>query len=392
MTEREQSHPFLFHRPDLAARYVDALLGIGPFDRSSGLFLAGPRRTGKTTFIQNDLLVELRKQGVICTYVDLWANRQQDPAVLIADALAATLRDLEGGSMKAIRRTGLSKLGVGNWISFDLTRIGTPEGATMTEVFRAIVGKYGRPAALVIDEAQHALTTEAGVNTMFALKAARDALNTAATDGGPVAGPRLLLAFTGSHRDKLSNLVLRRAQPFYGAEISDFPRLGRDFADAYTAWLNERLAADNQFQPDDVWAAFAALGQRPELLRRVLEGAAFSEGKAASLKQALEDGALAIRRQAQEEFEGEYAALNLVQQAVLQRMAEIGANFVPFSATSLAAYSAAVGHEVTASEAQGALDALRERGLVWRSARATYALEDQDFSDWIRGRTAGHRR
>lgn len=30
---------------------------------------------------------------------------------------------------------------------------------------------------LIIDEAQHAITTEAGVATMFALKAARDELN-----------------------------------------------------------------------------------------------------------------------------------------------------------------------------------------------------------------------
>lgn len=156
---------------------------------------------------------------------------------------------------------------------------------------RAIIAKSGKPAVLVVDDAQHALTTEAGVNTMVTLKSARDVLDGAPADGGSIPGPRILLVFTGSHRDKLSNLVTRRTQPFDGSEVGDFPRLERDFSGAYTAWLNERLAADNQFNPDDVWSAFAGVGQHPELLRRVLEAAAFSEGKAASLREALKDDA-----------------------------------------------------------------------------------------------------
>ena len=391
MAKSELGQPFLFHRARLAAGYADALLGLGPFDRSSGLFLAGPRRTGKTTFIQNDLLAELRSRDVVTIYVDLWANRQQDPAVLIGDALAATLRALESGTVKAVRKIGLSRFGVGNWVSFDLTRIGASGGATLTDVFRAIVGRSGKPAALVVDEAQHALTTEAGVNTMFALKAARDALNGASVPGGPERGPRLLLVFTGSHRDKLANLVLRRDQPFYGSEVSDFPRLGKDFSDGYTAWLNERLAPDNRFQPDDVWQAFVAVGERPELLRQVLEAVAFSEGKAASLKAALAGGSAAIRRRVWDEFEGEYASLSPLQRTVLERIAATGADFVPFAATSIAAYSAALGRQVSTSDVQNAIDALRERNLVWRGARATYTLEDQELGEWLRERPAGHR-
>lgn len=377
-------HPFLFHRPKLAEGYADALLGRGPFDKSSGLFLAAPRRTGKTTFVKSDLLGVLRGRDVVTTYVDLWADRQRDPAVLIADALRATLRELDGPGLRAARKAGLAKLGVGNWLSFDLDRIGAPDGPTLTDVFRAIVSRSAKATALVVDEAQHALTTEAGVNAMFALKAARDALNGDAAQGAP----RLLLVFTGSHRDKLANLVLRRDQPFCGADISDFPRLGRGFCDAYVAWLNERLAEDNRFEADDVWEAFRAVGERPELLRKVLEAAAFGEGKAASLKAALRDGALALRRRVWEEFESELAVLTPLQRAVLARLAEAGANFVPFSAASLTAYSAAVGEPVGASEAQNALDALRQRNLIWRSARATYALEDQEVGEWLRFRDA----
>lgn len=116
MTERGMSGPFLFHRTTLAAGYADALLGVGPVDRTSGLFLAGRGGFGKTIYIQSDLLVELRKCGIICTYTVLLANRRQDPAVLIADALASTVRDLEIGGRKAARKNRLGKPGLGNRI------------------------------------------------------------------------------------------------------------------------------------------------------------------------------------------------------------------------------------------------------------------------------------
>jgi hypothetical protein len=73
----------------------------------------------------------------------------------------------------------------------------------------------------VVDEAQHAVTTDNGINAMHALKAARDAL----TMGE--AGRRLALVFTGSHRDKLGALVRNRTEPFFGAQIRDLPLLGR---------------------------------------------------------------------------------------------------------------------------------------------------------------------
>ncbi|WP_416139832.1 hypothetical protein ACM26W_05460 [Halomonas sp. HK25] len=55
---------------------------------------------------------------------------------------------------------------------------------------------------------------------MFALKAARDALNL----GGDSPGLRLIL--TGSSRDKLAMLVLSRDQPFFGSSVTPFPLLG----------------------------------------------------------------------------------------------------------------------------------------------------------------------
>jgi hypothetical protein len=360
-------------------------MGRGAFNYASGLFLAAPRRTGKSTFMREDLMPTLTAPQVLPTYVDLWSDRKRDPASLIADALRSTLQGLDSWGGKKIRKSGLTKLSVGGALTFDVEKIGQPDGTTLTDVFKAIVQRTGHPAALIVDEAQQALTTEAGMDTMFALKAARDALNQG-TDLAGTGGLSLLLIFTGSHRDKLTNFVLKREQPFFGADIIDFPRLGRDYADAYTVWLNARLAEDNRFDQDDVWRAFTILGHRPELLQRVLKDAALGATRAASLKADLADGAHALRERIWEDYDSEFSALTPLQAAVLGHLIRMRDKFMPFTAFSMSAYAEELGRPVSAAEAQTALDALRQKNLVWRNARAAYALEDQDMADWFQAR------
>ena len=69
-----------FHRTALAEQLVQALQGR-PFmgDAHNGLFLAAPRRTGKSTFLQGDLAPALKAAGVEVVYVDLWADPRRDP-------------------------------------------------------------------------------------------------------------------------------------------------------------------------------------------------------------------------------------------------------------------------------------------------------------------------
>lgn len=376
---------FLFRRPQVAEGIADGLMGLGPFHYGSGLFLAAPRRTGKSTFMREDLIPVLADRGVLTTYVDLWADRQRDPALLISDAVKATLRGLDGWGTRAIRRSGLARLSIGGALTFDVDKLGQPDGATLTDAFEAIVARTGHPTALIVDEAQHALGTAAGMDAMFALKAARDALNQGRPRGAAL-GPSLLLVFTGSHRDKLSNLVLKRDQPFFGADVADFPKLGRAYSDAYTRWINERLDPSNRFDEDDVWEAFQVLGHRPEILQKALKDAALGPARSPGLKADLSDGARALRERIWEDYDSEFASLTRIQKAVLGQLVQEGSRFAPFAAASLAAYSATAGRTVTAGEAQSALDALRQRNIVWRNARATYSLEDQDMAEWFLAR------
>ncbi|MDP3440716.1 MAG: ATP-binding protein, partial [Azonexus sp.] len=72
--------PILFQRPKLANRLAKQILVIGVGSAaSSGVFLAAPRRTGKSTFVREDLRPALEAEGALVVYADLWANPTADP-------------------------------------------------------------------------------------------------------------------------------------------------------------------------------------------------------------------------------------------------------------------------------------------------------------------------
>lgn len=370
------SAAFTFRRPKLAENYCEALEGSGIMDARSGLFLAAPRRTGKSTFLREDLLPALQNRGWTSVYVDLWSDRAADPAALIAAAVKSALSKFSGVITKLAKKSGLEKVNVFGALSLNSQSLDLPANVTLLDALEALQMAAEKPVAVVIDEAQHAISTTAGMNAMFALKAARDHLNQ-----GPSGQQKMYLVFTGSNQDKLSRLVLKKAQPFYGCSVSRFPLLDQGFSDAYTSHINKKLSEDNQFDPRAVWAAFKLVGQRPEMLRAIV-GEVALEGGAGALTEALSAGAESFRARIWGEMESEVAALTLIQRAVLVRIIETGKDYEPFNDKSLKAYEAYAGRKVTTSDAQGALTALREKNLVWQAAYGDYALEDESMATW----------
>lgn len=62
----------IFHRTALAADMAGKILFVSPTSASSsGLFLAAPRRTGKSTFLREDLRPQLEEKGGLVVYADL---------------------------------------------------------------------------------------------------------------------------------------------------------------------------------------------------------------------------------------------------------------------------------------------------------------------------------
>ncbi|MBF6027338.1 hypothetical protein ICY20_06315 [Pseudomonas sp. P115] len=378
---------FVFRRATLASSIADGLMGAGIQDFTSGLFLAAPRRTGKSTFLREDLIPQCQLRGWITVYVDLWADKEKDPAELIANAIAAALVPYEKGIRKLAKNIGIEKLSFLRTLSWDFTKPQLPVGATLTQALELLHSAAEKPVVLVIDEAQHALTSESGLNAMFALRAAREQFN----QGKVGEDTGLRLVFTSSNRDKLAHMMLVKSRPFFGACVTPFPLLSKAFTQAYTSHLNALLATTNQFNATDVDEAFERVGRRPEMLRTIIGEVALELGEASNLGLLLHSRAESLRAGVWTEFESAWNALTIPQRAVLEVMVERSQSdepFAPFTDSTLAAVSKKLeqmGSDVVpgTQTIQACIDALRDKELVWKSSRGGYALEDKSFGDWL---------
>lgn len=375
----------LLRRHQLATALAQDLAGESLVDYSSGMFLAAPRRTGKSTFLNNDFIPECVQRGWLPVYVDLWSDRDAAPAQLISGAIGTALARFEGALARTAKKAGVDKINLLRTLSWDFTRPQLPAGTTLAQALAVLHQVSGQLVVLIIDEAQHALNSEDGLNAMFALKAARDHLNRGDRPDG------LRLVFTGSSRDKLANLVLKSKQPFFGASITPFPLLGREYVEFITALWNRRLADSNQFKVEDLAYAFELVGRRPEMLNKLLAEVSVGLGEAGNLGELLRNGALNHQAGVWSDYESAWNELTPLQQAVLEVMAErtLGRqSFSPFTEQTLVEVSrkleqAQAVANVNTANVQKALDALRDKELVWKANRGEYALEDTAMAEWL---------
>jgi hypothetical protein len=373
-----------FPREALAQELVAALRGQAVFgDAHNGLFLAAPRRTGKSTFLQADLKPALEAAGAVMAYVDLWADPRRDPGSLIADAIARALAPRLGVVSRAAKAAGLESVTIAGALKIDVSKIGKIDGVTLPDALRALHEAAKAPVALIVDEAQHALTSEAGEATMSALKSARDQLNRP----GEV---NLMLVMSGSDRDKLLRLVNTNGAPFYGSQISRMPPLGQDFI-AHVARLI--TAQRPELAPVDaatLMQAFESFGHRPQFFMEALGQALspLSGLQGLRFEQAVLHAAKERQQADEAQMESEYLALKPLEQAVLWRLLEMGQRFRPYDAEALRFYREKANAKVTVQQAQNALESLRNRypALVWKSARGEYAVDDAAMHRWFEQR------
>jgi hypothetical protein len=373
-----------YPRTALASELADALQGKTVFnDAPNGLFLAAPRRTGKSTFLQADLQPELVRRRVVVVYVDLWSDQKRDPGSLIAEAVARELHQHVGRVAKAAKSAGLESINLGG-TKFDISKIGRIDKATLLEALRALHEAAKSPVALLIDQAQHALTSVDGETAMAALKSARDQLNRP----GAV---KLMLVMSGSDRDKLLRLVNTNAAPFYGSQIQRMPELGPDFIAHIAQLIAQQRPELSPVDHNKLQTAFALLGQRPQFF---IEALGQTLSPLASHGGRFEDAMLAHAHQRQQDDEAQmqsdYLALKPLEQAVLWRMLALGPRFRPYDADALSFYNDKTGEKITVAKAQKALDGLRahQPSLVWKSARSEYTVEDAAMPRWYAQRMA----
>lgn len=266
----------IFHRPALADALAERLLTPDALDVAlrSGLFLRGMRRTGKSTFVRRDLIPALEARGAAVVYVDLWQNPARSPAALVHEAVRAAVAELARPGSRVLARlhavSGVDANAFGVGFGLSLERVGESDGPTLAEALVRIVDRAGGDVVLIVDEVQHALGSEAGRELLFALKAARDAVNLRPDTPG-----HLLFVGTGSHRALVGELTEQRSQAFAGARTMDYPLLDRD----YVIDLLERLGGLSLSDgtpmpmpsPDVAEEAFATVGHRPEEFLHALD-------------------------------------------------------------------------------------------------------------------------
>ena len=80
--------PTVFHRRAYAQALAQQRLEPGSLDQelSSGVFLSGIRRIGKTTSVRQDFIPALLDGGALALNVDLWTDRTRTPMALVQDS------------------------------------------------------------------------------------------------------------------------------------------------------------------------------------------------------------------------------------------------------------------------------------------------------------------
>jgi hypothetical protein len=368
-----------YPRVQLAQDIAKALRGESSIsDAPNGLFLAAPRRTGKSTFLQRDLKPELERLGVVVVYVDLWSDKKRDPALLIANAIGEVLGQHIGNVAKLATKAGLKEVKLAGVLTVDTSKIGKVDGLTLAQALAKLRDASGKPVALIIDEAQHALTSQDGEDAMTALKSARDQMN--------VNGINLMIVMSGSDRDKLMRLVNNNKAPFFGSNITTFKELGSDFIAHVAQLIETEYKSFAQLDRAALMAAFKAFGHRPQFFIAAI-------GQALSPLTALEgvrfeDALLqAGKDKVASEMASDYIGLPAAEQVVLWRLLEQGQKFRPYDAAALAFYQEKLGKKLSPAQAQNALDGLRGRNpsMVWKSLRGEYAVDDAAMHHWYDG-------
>lgn len=373
----------VFHRPALAKEVADLALGRKALGRANaGVFLAAPRRTGKTTFLLQDLKPALEEQRVHVVYVDLWANQDISPTQLISHAIARDLAAAQGVVARAAQAAGLKSVTI-HGVTFALNAVGSAPGASLAEALGELHAQTGKPIAVIVDEAQHVAKNQEDMKVMFALKSARDTLN--------VDGQRhLILIMSGSDRDKLLRLVNSGQAPFFGAQIEELPALDHE----YSAHVAGRLVVARPgltISNAKLQEAFARFVHRPEPFEDAIAWASSPlAGPDADFHGRLQARADAYESKLDAEHSETFEGLSKLESGVLRWVLEQGPAAQLFTKEALKFYGDLVGKPVSPGSARDAVQALRnmEPPVLWKSDRGDYALENTDMLRWFKARQA----
>jgi len=254
---------------------------------------------------------------------------------------------------------------------FKVETVGADGGPTLAEAFTQVIDQAQTDVVLIIDEVQHAITSEEGNQMLLALKAARDAVNPRPDTPG-----HFLFIGTGSHRALVSELTARRNQVFVAATSIAYPVLDAD----YVEYLLARLRTEGLSEAPSTEVAtqaFRTLGARPEELLRALRELRALMPPGGDPNVLLPIIAGTLRSTAADVEIMKVEQLGALATVVFERVASASGEAKGlFSAEALAGYAAVIRREVRADEVQAVLNELMAANIVMRRGHGLYGLTD----------------
>ena len=238
-------------RPKLALSLVDRVLA------HHRIALFGPRQTGKTTLLREEVMPLIEERGALPIYLECWADKT-DPLGSINYAMRKALDTLKVGprGLRRTARTPIRKLGVAG-ASLELADEPSRNqpvspfllfDALLTE----LLDETKQDLVLIFDEFQ---AVAHGPQSDAVAAALRAALTQVSRRVGAV--------FSGSSETMLLETFSRSKAPLYGfANPEPYPLLAEDFIGHVIK--KYRLATGRDLNPVDALRVLQMLGSQPE--------------------------------------------------------------------------------------------------------------------------------
>ena len=353
-----------YDRAKLATTLGDRLI------RHERIAMFGPRQTGKTTLLRDEVIPHVQSRDRLAIYIDCWMD-MDDPLQGINYALQKALDGLDV-KPKGLRRTGstvVKKLGLMG-ASIDLgeaPKRQTPArpGLVFDSLLTQILEETSHDVVLVFDEFQAIASVKDGPQISASLRAALTQ-----------ADKRIGAIFSGSSDVALLDMFSRTNTPLYGfARTEGYEPLGLDFIGFVARKFREATRRDlNIVLAQD---AFQELGTQPEPFLHAVS--LVMANPKWSLANALDE---MLGLQSTNKWSATWRALTGLQQAALKLIFDDRA---PTSADSVAWAATQLGARVQPSSISRALEALGAKGILERKVDGRgWSLIDPVQRAWLR--------
>lgn len=330
----------------------------------------GPRQTGKTTLLRDEVIPYVQSRGAVAVYIDCWMD-MDDPLQGINYALQ---KALEGLSVqpRGARRTGstpVKRLGVlGASIDLgDPPKRQTPArpALMLDSLLTQILEETTHDVVLVFDEFQSIASAQNGPQISASLRAALTQAN-----------KRIGAIFSGSSDVQLLDMFSRTNTPLYGfAKTEGYEPLGLDFIGFVARKFHEATRRDlNQVLAHET---FQQLGTQPEPFLHAVS--LVMANPAWTLDRALDE---MLSQHSPNKWSATWRGLTGLQQAALRLVFE---DRPPTAADSVAWAATQLGAKVAPSSISRALEALAAKGMLERKTDGRgWMLIDPVQRAWLR--------